>query len=51
MSMESVMPSDHLILYHPLLLPPSLFPYTTLFRSTEDEMAGWHLRLNGREFE
>ena len=23
---ESVMPSNHLILYHPLLLPPSIFP-------------------------
>ena len=26
MSMESVMPSNHLILYCPLLLPPSIFP-------------------------
>ena len=26
MSIESVMPSNHLILCHPLLLPPSLFP-------------------------
>ena len=25
MSIESVMPSSHLILYHPLLLPPSIF--------------------------
>ena len=25
-SVESVMPSDHLILCHPLLLPPSIFP-------------------------
>ena len=25
-SIESVMPSDHLILCHPLLLPPSVFP-------------------------
>ena len=25
MSIESVMPSNHLILYHPLLLPPSIF--------------------------
>ena len=33
MSIESVMPSNHLTLCHPLLLPPSLFPYTTLFRS------------------
>ena len=33
MSIESVIPSNHLIPYHPLLLLPSLFPYTTLFRS------------------
>ena len=26
LSMESVMPSNHLILCHPLLLPPSIFP-------------------------
>ena len=26
MSVESVMPSNHLILCHPLLLPPSIFP-------------------------
>ena len=26
MSIESVMPSRHLILYHPLLLPPSILP-------------------------
>ena len=26
MSIESVMPSNHLILYHPLFLPPSIFP-------------------------
>ena len=31
MSMESVMPSDHLILYHPLLLPPSIFPSIRIF--------------------
>ena len=33
MSIESVMPSNLLILCHPLLLLPSVFPYTTLFRS------------------
>ena len=30
-SIESVMPSNHLILRHPLLLLPSLFPSTTVF--------------------
>ena len=33
MSIESMMPSNRLILCRPLLLLPSLFPYTTLFRS------------------
>ena len=28
---ESVMPSNHLILCHPLLLPPSVFPSITVF--------------------
>ena len=31
MSMESVMPSNHLILCHPLLLPPSIFPSIRVF--------------------
>ena len=31
MSIESVMPSNHLILYHPLLLLPSIFPRITIF--------------------
>ena len=31
MSIESVMPSNHLILRHPLLLPPSIFPSIRLF--------------------
>ena len=31
MSMESVMPSNHLILCHPLLLPPSVFPSIRIF--------------------
>ena len=33
MSIESVMPSNHLILYHPLLLLPSLFPSIKIFSS------------------
>ena len=33
MSIESVMPSNHLILYHPLLLPPSIFPSLRVFSS------------------
>ena len=31
MSMESVMPSNHLILCRPLLLPPSIFPSIRVF--------------------
>ena len=31
MSIESVMPSNHLILYGPLLLPPSIFPNIRVF--------------------
>ena len=31
MSIESIMPSNHLILCHPLLLPPSIFPSTRIF--------------------
>ena len=31
MSIESVMPSNHLILYLPLLLPPSFFPSIRVF--------------------
>ena len=32
-SIESVMPSNHLILCHPLLLPPSVFPRIRVFSS------------------
>ena len=32
MSIESVMPPNHLILCHPLLLPPSIFPSLNLFQ-------------------
>ena len=31
MATESVMPSNHLFLYHPLLLPPSIFPSIRVF--------------------
>ena len=31
MSIESVMPSNRLILYRPLLLPPSIFPNIRVF--------------------
>ena len=38
MSIESVMPSNHLILCHPLLLPPSIFPSIRVF---SNESALW----------
>ena len=38
MSIESVMPSNHLILCHPLLLPPSIFPRIRVFTN---ESALW----------
>ena len=41
MSIESVMPSSHLILYHPLLLLPSIFPSFRVF-SNESAL---HIRL------
>ena len=31
MSIELVLPSNHLILCHPLLLPPSIFPSIRVF--------------------
>ena len=33
MSIKSVMPSNHLILRHPFLLPPSIFPSIRVFSS------------------
>ena len=33
MSIDSVIPSNHLILYHPLLLPPSIFASIRVFSS------------------
>ena len=43
MSIESVMPSNHLILYHPLLLPPSIFPSIRTF-SNESVLQIWWLK-------
>ena len=41
MSIESLMPSNHLILRHPLLLPPSIFPTIRVF-SSEFFASGGH---------
>ena len=35
MSLESVMPSNHLILCYPLLLPPSIFPTSESFQMSQ----------------
>ena len=41
MSIESVMPSNHLILCHPLLLLPSVFPSVGVFSSEWDFCIRW----------
>ena len=41
MSIESVMPSNHLILCHPLLLPPSIFPSIRVFSNESDLHISW----------
>ena len=50
MSTESVMPSNHLILCHPLLFPPSIFPSIRVF-SNESALhirwpKYWSFRIN-----
>ena len=41
MSVESVMPSNHLILCHPLLLLPSIFPSIRVFSNESALRMGW----------
>ena len=41
MSIESVMPSSHLILCHPLLLPPSVFPSIRVFSNESAVCIRW----------
>ena len=41
MSIESVMPSNHLILYRPLLLLPSIFPSITIISNESDRHIKW----------
>ena len=41
MSIESVMPSNHLILCHPLLLLPSIFPSTRVFSTKSALCIRW----------
>ena len=41
MSIKSVMPSNHLILCHPLLLPPSIFPSIRVFSNESALLIRW----------
>ena len=41
MSIESVTPSNHLILYRPLLLLPSIFPSIRVFSNESAHHMGW----------
>ena len=41
MSIASVMPSNHLILCHPLLLPPSIFPSIRVFSNKSAVHIRW----------
>ena len=41
MSIESVIPSNHLILCHPLLLLPSIFPSITVFSNESTLPMSW----------
>ena len=41
MSIESVIPSNHLILCHPLLLPPSVFPRIRVFSNESALLIRW----------
>ena len=42
MSIESVMPPNHLILCHPLLLPPSIFPSIRVFSNQSFQVSSLH---------
>ena len=41
MSIDSVMPSNHLVLCHPLLLPPSIFPRIRVFSNESALCIRW----------
>ena len=47
MSIESVRPSNHLILCRPLLLPPSIFHSIRVFSTEAVLRIGWHVALSG----
>ena len=45
-SIESVMPSNHLILCRPLLLPPSIFPSIRVFSNESVLHIRWHFSFS-----
>ena len=44
-SIELVMPSNHLILCHPLVLLPSIFPSIRVFSNESALCIGWQIKL------
>ena len=48
LSIESVMPSHHLLLCHPLLLLPSIFPSLRVFSSESALFIRWPMSIQGR---
>ena len=50
MSIESVMPSNHLILFHPLLLSPSIFPRIRVFSNGSVLHIRWPKKYWGFSF-
>ena len=46
MSIDLVMPFNHLILYHPLLLLPSIFPSITVFSNELALHIRWHFSFS-----
>ena len=51
MSVESLMPSNHLILHHPLLLPPSIFPSIRVFSNESALHKGLEFQLHHQSFQ
>ena len=51
MSVESVMPSSHLILCRPLLLLPSIFPSIRVFSWCESVPKYWEFQLQHQSFQ
>ena len=50
MSIELVMPSNHLILCHPLLLPPSIFPSIRVFSNGSALRTRWSIGVSASTF-